>query len=216
MSDVNLLVKKILEGADVRRAISETSDQNTWYTINNKGDVGAHDVSRAKAEADLEWNRENYPDEEWEMFNAADDNLSVNKISEGVDVRRVLAETNYKGSTEDYNALKDSKELDALWSAYNNLIRGMLEEDDTIEDIEVYVTLNPDCTIDFSAEISGEGFTKQYFTVSEFKKFLADIDPLYICVDVKKSPNGGIRVKNKSFTSLVGCIKVLTGWFKSA
>lgn len=141
----------------------------------------------------------------------------VNRILEGADIRSTLAETNYKSSDEDYNAVKNSKELDALWSTYNKLIRNFTENNDEIEDVETSVVLNPDCTLDLSAEISGEGFTKQYFNVAGFKAFLSDVSPDFNnAVDVKKAPGGGIRVKNKHFTSLLGFIKVLTEWFTDA
>ena len=38
-----------------------------YFAFNNKGDIGAHDVSYETALQDLEYNREKYPDEEWEM-----------------------------------------------------------------------------------------------------------------------------------------------------
>lgn len=40
---------------------------NKWFTFNNKGDVGVHDASEESAKQDLEYNRSQYPDEEWEM-----------------------------------------------------------------------------------------------------------------------------------------------------
>lgn len=38
-----------------------------YFTFNNKGDIGVHDASYERALQDLEYNRENYPDEDWEM-----------------------------------------------------------------------------------------------------------------------------------------------------
>lgn len=39
-----------------------------YFTCNNNGDVGAHDVDYETARIDLEYNQKNYPNEEWEMF----------------------------------------------------------------------------------------------------------------------------------------------------
>ena len=55
----------------------ENMDKNTWFTCNIKGDIGVHDVTKAKAEADLEWNRKNYPNEEWEMFNTEEEDEDI-------------------------------------------------------------------------------------------------------------------------------------------
>ena len=38
-----------------------------WFTFNNNGEVGVQGVSEERAAQDLEYNRELYPDEEWEM-----------------------------------------------------------------------------------------------------------------------------------------------------
>ena len=40
---------------------------NNYFTYNNKGDVGVYGVSENRAKQDLEYNREKYPEEEWEM-----------------------------------------------------------------------------------------------------------------------------------------------------
>jgi hypothetical protein len=42
--------------------------EKTYFTINNEGTIGVHDVSKERAEQDLEYNQKNYPDEDWQMF----------------------------------------------------------------------------------------------------------------------------------------------------
>lgn len=42
--------------------------EKKYFTCNNKGDVGCHDCSYEKARENLEYNKTNYPNEEWEMF----------------------------------------------------------------------------------------------------------------------------------------------------
>lgn len=40
----------------------------TYSTVNNKGDIGVLSVSYERALQDLEYNKEKYPDEEWELI----------------------------------------------------------------------------------------------------------------------------------------------------
>ena len=47
--------------------------ENTWFTTNNKGDIGCHDADKLTAEQDLAIMSKKYPDEGWEMFDASEE-----------------------------------------------------------------------------------------------------------------------------------------------
>lgn len=51
----------------------ETKKKKIWFTANNNGDVGCHDCDYYTALEDLKYNQEEYPDEEWEIFNSEDE-----------------------------------------------------------------------------------------------------------------------------------------------
>ena len=47
--------------------VEEDDKMKKYFTFNNQGDIGAHDVSYETALENLQYYQEKYPEEEWEM-----------------------------------------------------------------------------------------------------------------------------------------------------
>ena len=43
------------------------AQEKKYFTFNNKGDTGVTDATYERAMQDLEYNRDHYPDEDWQL-----------------------------------------------------------------------------------------------------------------------------------------------------
>lgn len=50
-----------------------TTNKHTYFTANCRGEIGCHDCDLGTARANCDAMREQYPDDEWEVLDAADD-----------------------------------------------------------------------------------------------------------------------------------------------